>query len=477
LIGYFHNTRDRAAEDPTNRTAARMVSSILMDGYDLLRAEGTGIASYGRTLATTLKSAGYSVGILFGQSVAERAGHVGVQVFGKEPPAREWRRNLADVTSVLRAVRSRSIEANNVPLSQIDLRALDSPLPPFDFALNASGAFKLAELAFALRGRFTEVLLPRKFDVMHWTRPMPIRARDTPNIYTLHDMVPLQFPYMVMDRGARLARLHTAIAHHADLIVTVSEASRRHIVELLGVPSERVCVTYQPVPSLPALPQVEAERLVETLYGATPGQYALFLGAVEPKKNLKRLIDAFLVSGVKLPLLIAGPLGWLCDGEMALLEMIAQASQARQVRQSEIPVRRLGFVPRLHLVALLKCARFFAFPSIYEGFGLPVLEAMQVGIPVLTSNTGSFPEVAGDAAILVDPLNVSAMAEQIRRLANDEGLRSELAIRGPVQAAKFSVASYRARLDAAYRNLNIAYSSAARRKEVRHGFGHRGAVQ
>lgn len=454
-----------------------MVSSILMDGSHFLKPEGTGIASYGRTLATTLKSTRYSVGLLFGQSVAERVGHVGVQVFCKEPPANPLRRRLSLVASVLSAFRARSIEAAEVPLSQIDLRALDSPLPPFDLALNASGMFQQAELAFILRGRFIEVVLPRKFDAMHWTLPVPIRARNTPNIYTLHDMVPLQFPYMVIDRGARSARLHTAIARHADLIVTVSEASRRHIVELLGVPSERVCVTYQPVPSLPEIAQAEAERLVESVYGATPGQYALFLGAVEPKKNLKRLIDAFLVSGVKLPLLIAGPLGWLYDGEMALLEMIDQASKARQVRQSEVPVRRLGFVPRLHVVALLKCARFFVFPSIYEGFGLPVLEAMQLGIPVLTSNTGSFPEVAGDAAVLVDPLNVLAMADQIRRLANDEGLRSELAMRGPIQASKFSVASYRDRLEAAYGSLNIASSATARRKEGRRGFGDRGVVQ
>jgi glycosyltransferase involved in cell wall biosynthesis len=453
-----------------------MVSSILMDGSHFLRPEGTGIASYARTLATTLKSGRYSVGMLFGQSVAERMGYVGVQVFGKEPPANPWRSNVSVMTSVLRAVHGRSIAATDVPLSQIDLRALDSPLPPFDFALNASGAFRVAELTFILRGRFIEVVLPRKFDAVHWTRPVPIKARATPNIYTLHDMIPLQFPYMVPDRGARTARLHAAIARHADLIVTVSEASRRHIVELLGVPSERVCVTYQPVPNLPELPQVEAERLVESLYGATPGQYALFLGAVEPKKNLKRLIDAFLVSGVKLPLLIAGPLGWLYDGEVALLEMIGQASKARQERQSEVPVRRLGFVPRLHVVALLKCARFFAFPSIYEGFGLPVLEAMQLGIPVLTSNTSSFPEVAGDAAVLVDPLNVSAMADQIRRLANDEGLRSELAMRGPIQAAKFSVASYKARLDAAYGSLNIATSASGREKEVRCGFDHSSVV-
>jgi glycosyltransferase involved in cell wall biosynthesis len=200
---------------------------------------------------------------------------------------------------------------------------------------------------------------------------------------------------------------------------------------------------------LPTLEQIEAERLVETVYGAEPGQYALFLGAIEPKKNLKRLIEAFLIANPGIPLLLAGPKGWLNKEDLELIQTVsAQQSMVRQ----------LGYLPRRHVTALLKCARFFVFPSIYEGFGLPVLEAMQLGVPVLTSNTSSLPEVAGDAAVLVDPLDLNQMTKGIRALANDSDLRAELSFRGPKQATKFSEEIYQQRLAAAYRKVGITLS-------------------
>jgi glycosyltransferase involved in cell wall biosynthesis len=110
-------------------------------------------------------------------------------------------------------------------------------------------------------------------------------------------------------------------------------------------------------------------------------------------------------------------------------------------------------VPRRHLVALLQCARFLAFPPVCEGFGLPVLEAMQLGVPVLTSNTSSLPKVAGDAAVLIDPLDIADMVRGTRQIANDADLRAELSRRRPVQAAKFDQRAYRKRLAAAYRTV------------------------
>jgi glycosyltransferase involved in cell wall biosynthesis len=240
-----------------------------------------------------------------------------------------------------------------------------------------------------------------------------------------------------------MARLLSAIAREADLITTVSEASKRQIVELLQVSEERISVTYQAVAALPRIDQQDAERLVRSLYHATPGGYALFLGAIEPKKNLKRLIEAYLLAGIDVPLLIAGPKGWLCEDELALISSVNG------------PVRRLGYVPRRHVVALLQCARFLTFPSIWEGFGLPVLEAMQLGVPVLTSNTSSLPEVAGEAAVLVDPLDIEDIRRGIRQIANDAELRAELSRRGPLQAAKFGQREYRERLAAAYRTIGV----------------------
>jgi glycosyltransferase involved in cell wall biosynthesis len=348
----------------------------------------------------------------------------------------------------------------------VDLRAIDPPLPLADNVLNSDRLYVRATHAFAAKRRLTEVTIPGRIALAHWTSPLAVKAKGAPNVYTLHDLIPLQFPYFVYDKDGRAADLHAAIARDADLIVTVSEASKQAIVDLLKLPPERVHVTYQPTPSLPSIPREEAERLVQNIYGARAGEYALFLGAMEPKKNLKRLIEAYLLSGVKIPLLIAGPRGWLDTEEHGLINSIARNVLAPETsnflptipgdaRKQSGPVRHLGFLPRWPVIALLQCARFFAFPSICEGFGLPVLEAMQLGVPVLTSNTSSLPEVAGDAAVLADPLDVPDMTSAVRTLAHDKNLCEELARRGPPQARKFNGEFYRERLAAAYKKVGI----------------------
>jgi glycosyltransferase involved in cell wall biosynthesis len=218
----------------------------------------------------------------------------------------------------------RRLRAINVPIDGVELSAFDPPLPPCDQVLNAHGLFERAHWSFAVRRRFTELKLPGgALKVAHWTWPLAVKARDVPNIYTLHDLVPLQFPHFSLDRRGRSTLLHAAIARQADHIITVSEISKRKIVELLKVEEDRISVTYQPVPELPRIARANAERLVESVYGVEPGKYALFVGAIEPKKNLKRLIEAFLLAGLDIPLLIAGPLGWLYDDDIALIDVIA----------------------------------------------------------------------------------------------------------------------------------------------------------
>jgi glycosyltransferase involved in cell wall biosynthesis len=377
-----------------------------------------------------------------------------MQVFGNDPPQPGWRRSAREIGSIAAIAMGRGgySRAVPVPTDAVDLSGFDPALPACDEVLNAGGIYARAHSLFAMKRRFMKVRLPHHCDVAHWTGPLAIKAVGVPNVYTLHDLIPLQFPHFVIDVGARSADLHAAIAREADHIVTVSETSKRHIVELLRVPERRVSVTYQPVPELPRLLERDAQRLVEYVYGVRPGAYALYVGAIEPKKNLRRLVEAFVLSDTQMPLLMAGPLGWLYDDDLALMDSVADQTRVAGQRAR---LRRLGYLPRRHVVALLQCARFLVFPSLYEGFGLPVLEAMQLGVPVLTSNTGALAEVSGDAAVLVSPLDVDAMAAQIRRLASDNDLCRELAGRGPPQAAKFSFDDYRHRLATAYRNIGV----------------------
>jgi glycosyltransferase involved in cell wall biosynthesis len=322
------------------------------------------------------------------------------------------------------------------------------------------------------------VLPPEKFVAHHWTGPVPVKSADGPNIYTIHDLVPIQFPYLVIDRPGSAARLHRDIARTADTIITVSEASKEQIVQLLKVPPDRVTVTYQPAPTPKPLPQEDAEWLVKQLYDVEPYNYALYLGAVEPKKNLRRLIEAFLLSRLNIQLIMAGPLGWLYDEEEDLIALVGRrygqevsadilaskigdrlqsGASSAEYPSNKLPVRHLGYLPRRHVTALLQCAKFFVFPSIYEGFGLPALEAMQLRVPVLTSRAGSLSEVVGEAALTVDSLNVEDITRGIRQLDADSDLRAELARRGPVQAARFSEEAYADRLSEAYAKVGVKF--------------------
>lgn len=436
------------------------MNRVLIDGAHFLSKTATGIGSYGRTLANSLHSAGCHITVVYGQRVRARPAQdarlrLAAQLFGSEPPAWRWTRLLGDASFLVGAAigRSKRASAIKVPVEGVDLSAFEPSLPPCDEVLNSYGLFERAYRLFGMKERFLELELPSPCEVAHWTGPLAIKVRGVPNIYTIHDLIPLQFPYFVIDRGGRGVQLHKEIARQADHIITVSQASKRQIVDLLDVQQDRVSVTYQPAPSLPFLDKGHAERLVQNVFGVDPGAYALFLGAIEPKKNLRRLVEAFLLAGVDIPLLIAGPLGWLYDEDLALLDTIGRLTNLERPA-----VRHLGYLPRRHVVALLQCARMFLFPSLHEGFGLPVLEAMQLGVPVLTSNSSSLPEVVGEAAIVVDPLNVSAMAREIERLAIDADLRLELSRRGPKQAAKFGAEQYRARLAEAYKKVGVELS-------------------
>ena len=464
--------------------------SILIDGTQLLQRRGTGIASYTGTLARCLHSLGAKINLLFGTNSHHKKGDpdfaLATQIFCHRPPPRRLSL-MASVALRSRLGLKRTVEAVEVLLHEVDLTFLDPPLPPFNRIFNADSVFDRVRAASIWGSPMATVVPPEKFAAHHWTGPVPLKSSNGPNLYTIHDLVPIQFPYLVIDRPGNSARLHAAIARAADGIITVSETSKEKIVQILRVPPERVTVTYQPAPTPKPLPQEDAEWLVSQLYNLKPSSYALYLGAVEPKKNLRRLIEAFLLSKLEIPLIMAGPLGWLYDEEQELLAFIGQryghevsaeflaaklGDRLRDRHGSELkpnttfhtrdlPVRHLGYLPRRHVTALLQCAKFFVFPSIYEGFGLPALEAMQLNIPVLTSRTGSLCEVVGEAALLVDPLNIDDITRGLRQLDADCDLRAELARRGPVQAAKFSEDNYVQRLKEAYRKVGVTFETPA----------------
>ena len=221
------------------------------------------------------------------------------------------------------------------------------------------------------------------------------------------------------------------LAHRAHHIVTISESSKRDIVRLLDIPAEQVSVTY-PAAEEHYRPLEDHERGEEVrARHRLPQRFLLYVGTVEPRKNLARVIAAMETVAQRVPdcsLVLAGPRGWK-DGDVLA---------AARPLEEQGRVVRLGRVPEEDLPVLYGLAEGLVYPSLYEGFGLPVLEAMQCGCPVITSNVSSLPEVAGDAGLLVDPTSVEAIAEAMERVLSSPLQQEAMKLRGIRRARLFS---------------------------------------
>ncbi len=423
--------------------------SVGIDGYNFAIPKGTGIATYGFNLARTLSEAGHRIEGVFGLHVGadsklretlffERIGkeQTGRRVFGSR-----WRRRIGMARATIDPWLSPT--ALDVPLTGgVDKEAFADTLPHFDRLVSSRGLFQSAQRHFSVTGRMLTLRVERPPEIMHWTYPVPVRIEGARNIYTIHDLVPLRLPYTTLGDKPRFDRLIRACCANADHICTVSEYSRRDLVERIGIDPAKVTNTYQTAllpDRIRAEPAEAAAAIVQRTLGLVPRGYFLFFGSLEPKKNLGRLLEAYLGVGLDTPLVIVGARAWMSEDELSLLPA-----------QDDRRVVRLDYLSRELLLRVVRSAKGVLFPSISEGFGLPALEAMQLGTPVLTSNGSSLPEVAGDAAVLVDPYDVGAIADGIRRLDRDDALCASLSEAGPVQAERFSRAAYLDRLEAMY---------------------------
>ena len=250
-----------------------------------------------------------------------------------------------------------------------------------------------------------------------------------PSCATFHDAVPLRHPEWANPRWRRLknAALRRA-ARSATRIIAVSAAMVPEIVEYYGIAEERIAVVHSGVGASWFDP--EEPRTLRGLHSRydLEEHYFLFVGTLQPRKNVERILAAYrsLPEPIRRDhqLVIAGKEGWRATALAAELRSLQAAGRVRWLQR----------VPDADLRALYQAARVVVFPSLHEGFGLPVLEAFASGVPVVTSNVTSLPEVAGDAALLVDPLRVDAIADGMRRLAEDASLRERLAHLGRARA-------------------------------------------
>jgi glycosyltransferase involved in cell wall biosynthesis len=438
---------------------------VAIDGFNLALEEGTGVATYARQLARNLRALGGEVGVLYGRPGPTTNDALLREINFFDPPTqrRGWRKDVRTAVQVAKVLAGTPAEEVGAT-GQVILNEFAHRLPEHDHLFNSESLFAVADAHYSVFKTRLPIRLPFAPKVMHWTYPLPVRVPGAKNIYTLHDLVPLRLPHTTLDRKRRYLQLMRRLAAGADHIVTVSEASRRDIVDILKVPEDKVTNTYQAI-SVPhevaAKSEAELRRELESGFGLQLGGYFLFFGAIEPKKNVGRLIQAYLASGVTTPLLIVGKRAWKSKQELRLLSLEGARGRGGEGADPGAGAARrivqLDYVPYALLMTLVRGAKAVVFPSLYEGFGLPVLEAMALGTPVITSITSSLPEVAGSAAVLVDPYDVGALRDAILAIDTQADRRGRLSAAGVKQAARFSEAAYQARLKDLYGRLGVAF--------------------
>ncbi|HEX2040389.1 MAG TPA: glycosyltransferase family 1 protein [Acidimicrobiales bacterium] len=258
-------------------------------------------------------------------------------------------------------------------------------------------------------------------DVVHGTNFVVPPARRAGRVATVHDLTPVRFPELASPTTRRFPALVRRAVERGALVHTPSAFVAAEVVDLLGADPDRVAAVHHGVPPVapaPTPPDV-------------PRPYVLALGTVEPRKDLPSLVrafDALAAAHADLHLVVAGPDGWGAD---ALASAVEAARHSRRIR-------RLPWVGDAERAGLLRHAAAFAYPSRYEGFGLPPLEAMSVDVPVVATSVGAVPEVVGDGAVLVPPGDADALAEALARVLTDDEVRTALVARGRRRAASFS---------------------------------------
>ncbi len=291
----------------------------------------------------------------------------------------------------------------------------------------------------------------RAGDIFHATEHLLPTLKQSRTVFTVHDLIYQLFPqfHLPLNRWY-LTLMMPRFLRRADRIIAISQHTARDVTRLLGIAPERITVIHEGVnPAYRRIKDPASLAAMRQRYGL-PDRYILFFGTIEPRKNLVRLLEAYAAlfqqAGAWPTLVIAGRPGWL----------VAPVFERVKTLGLEAQVRFTDWVAEADIPALMSAAELFVFPSLYEGFGLPPLEAMACGVPVVSSSTSSIPEIVGDAGLLVDPLDTGALTAAMRAALVDADLRAGLRARGLARAAQFTWEATARKTIAVYEGLRPA---------------------
>ena len=327
------------------------------------------------------------------------------------------------------------------------------PLGELDNGLR--GAQEIDAYLPASRWLWMQFVLPRAIaqrrpDLLHYTNALAPVRHARPYVVTIHDAsLFLYGHYHPWSRIAAMRLLLPTVARRTAAVIVPTHVARRDLLETLHLPPERVHVIYEAAPDWFAPVDDTAQLDDLRRRYVLPPEFVLCVGTLEPRKNLERLIMALGElhrRGRRVPLVLVGPSGWHLGGHGGLRDIVDAAGLDGYVHY-------LGYVPTADLPGLLSLATVFAFPSLYEGFGLPAAEAMACGAPILTSRNTAMAEICGEAAHLVDPYSIDDIAAGLEQLLDDPEMRRCLGLRGQQQARLYSWERAAAETIAVYRQV------------------------
>lgn len=435
------------SDRPTSLAGALKGVNVVLDGVNLQLLKGTGIKTYTISLSRALKLLGADVDVLFSRKVYKRNRLLDEVTFFDEPGGRGGK--LLEALSLAKTM-TRSLLGNYQAWKRESVDGVVVTRGKFvdDFlqytnSYNLPWCYENANRAFTLLKWTTTVTVPGKVDLWHATYPLPVQIKGARKVTTIHDIIPLRLPYATLDnKNDFYYRIKNTLKKSA-VTITVSEHTRQDVLKYFDVDPDKLVVTYQPVTLKPL--DVDDQTVTEYLkrYRLKYQQYFLFVGAIEPKKNLARLLEAYAALKTSMPLVLVGKKAWAWADELGRMGYLLD-------QDSRYPVKLLEYVSLESLRYLYRGANCLVFPSLYEGFGLPPVEAMTMGCPVITSTTSCLPEVCGSGALYVDPYNIKDIQEKMEKMSGDRSLREHYIEQGKHIAERFSMDNYLQRLYAAY---------------------------
>ena len=431
--------------------------NILVDGFNLGLLKGSGIKTYGVTLLQAYQQMGYDVGVMTDNKYVDGKLKIldEVQYFDQQFQRRgsffdrKYIRHALDLSRAWRRPKGHEIipkitspDPQNY-LSQVAGR-------DYQYLVNVKDVFHAANRLFGATRKLTTVKLPKKPDIWHMTTPLPLKVPGVKTVITVHDLIPLKAPFTTLDIKTHFYHLFKWAISYADLVLSVSEHTKRDIIDIYDVPEEKVQVTYQTY----RRPEYVEDTSFDPVYLKSKKlkseKYILFVGNIEPKKNIKALITAMGFIDEEYKLAIVGRKAWLADDQLVDIDKYLATKVGDKLKKRYV---FLDYVSESELAVLYRNATCLVFPSLYEGFGLPVLEAMQNDCPVICSRLTSLPEVAGDAALFVDPYRHAEIRDQILSIINNPERRQSLIEKGRQRVDFFSPDNYVTRLNNAYASL------------------------